>query len=84
MGGPAVIVDLAHTPRDTARDIDPDLCLPSCGTQMAAAGNALCLTLGTRLPDDRIHYPDHDLITHKTGPARRYLHGDGTEYRRKT
>ncbi len=42
------------------------------------------LTIGTRLADDRIHYPDHDLITHKNGLARRYTHGDGTDYRRKT
>ncbi len=41
------------------------------------------LTIGTRLTDDRIHYPDHDLITHKNGPARHYTHGDGTDYRRK-
>ncbi|MEZ5796112.1 MAG: cupin domain-containing protein [Paracoccaceae bacterium] len=38
---------------------------------------AVYLTLGTRLARDRIHYPDHDLITEKDGPARRYAHADG-------
>ncbi len=38
---------------------------------------AIYLTLGTRLPRDTIHYPDHDLITHKDGTARRYTHADG-------
>lgn len=40
-------------------------------------GAALYLTMGTRLHHDRIHYPDHDLITEKDGPARRYAHADG-------
>ena len=40
---------------------------------------ALYLTIGTRLPRDRIHYPDHDLISEKTGTARRNLHADGRE-----
>lgn len=40
------------------------------------------LVIGTRLPRDIIHYTDHDLITHKDGPARRYLHRDGTPYAR--
>ncbi|MGQ0567719.1 MAG: cupin domain-containing protein [Gemmobacter sp.] len=35
------------------------------------------LVVGTRTRVDRVHYPDHDLITEKDGPARRYLHGDG-------
>lgn len=35
------------------------------------------LTIGTRAARDVIHYPDHDLITHKEGPARRYTHADG-------
>lgn len=30
------------------------------------------LTIGTRSRTDRIHYPDHDLITEKDGPARKY------------
>lgn len=36
------------------------------------------LVIGTRGTRDRIHYPDHDLITEKDGTARRYLHRDGT------
>lgn len=38
------------------------------------------LVIGTRRAHDRIHYTDHDLITEKDGPARRYLHRDGTPY----
>jgi uncharacterized cupin superfamily protein len=41
----------------------------------------LCyLVIGTRLPRDTIHYTDHDLITLKDGPARTYLHRDGSPY----
>lgn len=36
------------------------------------------LTIGTRHTRDVIHYPDHDLITHKDGPARQYARADGT------
>jgi uncharacterized cupin superfamily protein len=36
--------------------------------------------IGTRHPRDVIHCTDHDLITHKDGPARRYLRRDGTEH----
>lgn len=38
------------------------------------------LVIGTRGTRDVIHYPDHDLITHKDGAARTYLHADGTPY----
>jgi uncharacterized cupin superfamily protein len=38
------------------------------------------LVIGTRNQRDVIHYTDHDLITHKDGVARRYLHRDGTPY----
>ena len=40
------------------------------------------LVIGTRHATDTIHYSDHDLITHKNGNSRRYLHRDGTEHRR--
>jgi uncharacterized cupin superfamily protein len=40
------------------------------------------LVVGTRLERDVIHYTDHDLVTHKDGPNRRYLRRDGSEYRR--
>ena len=43
-----------------------------------SAAPALYLTIGTRLTRDVIHYPDHDLITHKDGPARAYTQADGT------
>ncbi len=35
------------------------------------------LVVGSRRPRDVIHYPDHDLVTEKDGPARRYRHADG-------
>ena len=35
------------------------------------------LVIGTRHQNDRIHYPDHDLITEKTGAARAWFHADG-------
>lgn len=35
------------------------------------------LVIGTRNTHDTYHYPDHDLITHKDGAARRYTHADG-------
>ena len=38
------------------------------------------LVIGTRRTTDRIQYTDHDLITEKDGPLRRYLHRDGTPY----
>lgn len=38
------------------------------------------LVIGTRNQRDVIHYTDHDLITHKDGPARRYLRRDGTDW----
>ncbi len=40
--------------------------------------DATYLTIGTRDVDDVIHYPDHDLVTHKTGTKRRYTRGDGS------
>ncbi len=43
-------------------------------------GPARYLVIGTRLPRDRIHYSDHDLITEKDGAGRRYFHRDGTPY----
>ena len=43
-----------------------------------SAAPALYLTIGTRLKRDVIHYPDHDLITHKDGPARAYTHAECT------
>lgn len=43
-----------------------------------SGADAVYLTIGTRLPRDIIHYPDHDLITHKDGSARRYSYADGS------
>lgn len=39
--------------------------------------DARYLVIGTRDQTDIIHYPDHDLITHKDGAARVYTHADG-------
>lgn len=41
------------------------------------AEDARYLVIGTRNQTDIIHYPDHDLITHKDGSARHYMHADG-------
>ena len=43
-----------------------------------SGASASYLVVGTRNLVDRVHYPDHDLVTEKDGRARRYLHGDGT------
>ena len=43
-----------------------------------SAEPARYLVIGTRALRDTIHYTDHDLITHKDGPNRRYLRRDGT------
>ena len=40
-------------------------------------GVARYLVVGTRAERDRIHQPDHDLLTEKRGPLRRYCHSDG-------
>ncbi|MDG1281259.1 MAG: cupin domain-containing protein [Pseudorhodobacter sp.] len=42
-----------------------------------STADARYLTVGTRLPQDIIHYPDHDLIAHKDNTSRRYTHADG-------
>ncbi len=46
-----------------------------------SAAPARYLVIGTRATRDRIHYTDHDLITEKNGPDRRYLRRDGTPHR---
>lgn len=43
-----------------------------------SGAEARYLVIGARKPADTIHYPDHDLITHKQGKARRYTRADGT------
>jgi uncharacterized cupin superfamily protein len=79
--GEAVLVEAAET---TLRPGDM-LCWPA-GTPV---GHRLdnrsglpvrYLVVGTRLERDVIHYTDHDLVTHKDGPNRRYLRRDGSEY----
>ena len=45
--------------------------------QNRSEADAIYLTIGTRLPRDTIHYPDHDLITHKDGAARTYTDAAG-------
>jgi uncharacterized cupin superfamily protein len=42
-----------------------------------SGADATYLTVGTRNHSDRIHYPDHDLITVKEGIRRTYLYADG-------
>lgn len=36
------------------------------------------LVVGTRSPNDVVHYPDHDVVLTKRGAARRYSRADGT------
>ena len=43
-----------------------------------SAADVVYLTIGTRLRRDMIHYPDHDLITHKDGAARQYTYANGS------
>ena len=35
------------------------------------------LVIGTRVDNDVIHHPDHDLVTRKSGHKRAYFHADG-------
>ena len=46
--------------------------------------DASYLTIGARNQLDTIHYPDHNLITHKDGAARRYSQSDGSPYPERT
>jgi uncharacterized cupin superfamily protein len=81
LSGHVVLVEDTETqlhPGDTA-------CWPAgqpTGHQLQNRSDApaIYLTIGTRHVRDVIHYSDHDLITHKDGKARRYLHRDGTPY----
>jgi uncharacterized cupin superfamily protein len=45
-----------------------------------SAADARYLVIGSRYRQDVIHYPDHDLIAHKDGTARRYTQSDGRAY----
>ena len=47
-----------------------------------SGAHASYLTVGTRNKRDVIHYPDHDLITHKDGKNRRHTHRDGRPFRK--
>jgi len=42
-----------------------------------SAAEARYLVIGTRERVDTVHYPDHDLVTHKEGVGRRHTHADG-------
>lgn len=53
-----------------AKGAGPGHCLEN-----RSAAPASYLVVGTRLQQDRIHYPDHGLITEKDGTARRYIKG---------
>jgi uncharacterized cupin superfamily protein len=44
--------------------------------------DASYLVIGTRNAADIIHYPHHDLITHKDGATRRYTRADGITLRK--
>lgn len=49
-------------------------CLENRGDQ-----EAMYLVIGTRSTIDRIHYPDHGLVTDKDGPSRKYTRRDRGE-----
>lgn len=76
--GHPVLVEDTETPLSPGdclvwpKGAGPGHCLRNPGPETAGY-----LVIGTRLPHDRIHYPDHDLITEKDGSARRHLHLDG-------
>jgi uncharacterized cupin superfamily protein len=48
------------------------LCLENC-----SGAEANYLTIGTRNQTGTVHYPDHNLITHNDGGARRHCRSDG-------
>lgn len=81
LAGEVVLIEDTETPLragDTA-------CWPAgvaIGHRLAnrSSAPARYLVIGTRHQRDTVHYTDHDLITHKDGPARRYLRRDGTAY----
>lgn len=81
LSGEAVLIEDSET---TLRAGDT-ACWPAgtpIGHRIANRSNAPLryLVIGTRHQRDVIHYTDHDLITHKDGPARRYLRRDGTAH----
>ena len=43
-----------------------------------SGADATYLTVGTRNRADTVHYPDHDRVCHRDGPARRWSRSDGT------
>ncbi|MES2435039.1 MAG: cupin domain-containing protein [Pseudomonadota bacterium] len=81
LSGEAVLIedsDISLRAGDTA-------CWPAgvaVGHRLANRSSAAVryLVIGTRHQRDAVHYTDHDLITHKDGSVRRYLHRDGTAY----
>jgi uncharacterized cupin superfamily protein len=43
-----------------------------------SCADATYLTIGTRNSADSVHYPDHDRVCHRDGPAHSWTRGDGT------
>lgn len=78
LSGDVVLIEDAETPM-TAGDCavwPAGLAVGHCLENHSEA-EARYLVIGTRNTKDTIHYPDHDLTTHKDGKARRYAHADG-------
>ncbi|WP_370401611.1 cupin domain-containing protein [Sulfitobacter sp. JB4-11] len=46
--------------------------------------DAVVLVVGTRLDEDVVHYPDHDLILHRRSNERTYTRGDGSAVDQET
>ena len=85
LSGTVTLVEDSETPLTAG-----DTACWAAGTPMGhrlenrSAAPARYLVIGTRHQRDVIHYSDHDLITHKDGSSRRYLHRDGTPWQRDT
>lgn len=80
LSGEVVLIEDTETPLRPG-DV---VCWPAgqaVGHCLANRGQAeACyLVIGSRFDRDVIHYPDHDLVAHKDGKARRYCHADGRE-----
>lgn len=79
LSGHVILIEDAETPLGPG-DVAAWPAGHAVGHRLDNRSDALAryLVIGTRNRTDRIHYIDHDLITEKDGPARRYLRRDGS------
>ena len=80
LAGEVVLIEDAETPLRVgdAACWPAGLAVGHC-LENRSDSDAMYLVIGTRAQNDRIHYPDHGLITEKTGPARNYWRTDVPE-----